>query len=156
MYVKRVLSSSHNSPLGFVFVACHFFRFPSKFLVIYPYPNFAALIFFLVLPRFVWYSRCWMEIFGPNSSRCWNKIWLTCASGFCDFNGWVVVFLRQNCSCSFAIISIFVGIGSLLRYFSYRRQESISKDHLIGKKKWFSFDTTRDLQTSFVYDLIKS
>ena len=67
------------------------------------------------------------------------------------------MFLRQNFSCSFAIISIFVGIGSLLRYFSYRRQESISKDHLIiGKNSDLLLIRHVIYKTNIVYDLIKS
>ena len=142
LQVTTVLWVSFSLPVAF-------FGFPSKLLVIYSYPNFAALIFFLVLPRFAWYSRCWMEIFGLNSSRCWNKIWLTRASEFFDFNGWVVVFLRRNCSCSFAIISIFVGIGSLFKKVSVK---FIS----LGKNGDFLLIRHVIYKTSFVYDHIKS
>lgn len=119
-------------------------------VVIFFFSNFISLIFFLVRRRFALHSR-WMEICGLNSSHCWNKTCLTRVSGLCGFNSRVVVFLRRNSYCSFAIILIFVPIGSLLGYFSFRRQESIGKDHLIwGKNPYLLLIWYVIYKTSFV------
>lgn len=119
------VSSSPKVLQGLFLLPFTFFGFILSFCSLF-FSEFCISYFCFAL-----YSRYWVEICGFNSSQCWNKIWLTRVSWFCEFKSRVVSFLM--------FFPGWFSFGIFRLSTSRKYQQSLS--HL-EKRPWFAFDDT--------------